>query len=69
MERARWKIIAERYPCLTCNAAPGQPCLRPGGLVASEVHVYRSRRASADGWRDPDDSPTPRPRRFSRTEA
>lgn len=61
MQRAQWKIVAWHYPCLTCNAGPGEPCRRPGGGESGEVHVCRSRLASANGWRDPDEVMNERP--------
>ena len=55
MQRAQWKIVAQHYACTTCNASPGEPCLRPGGRKASDVHVARTRLASANHWHDPDE--------------
>lgn len=54
-KKGEWRIIAEKYPCLTCNAAPGESCCSPGGRIAKEVHVARSRLASAAHWHDPDE--------------
>lgn len=54
-QRAPWKIVAERYPCATCNAGPGESCLQPNGKKATMPHVARTRLASADHWRDPDE--------------
>jgi hypothetical protein len=35
------RLIAESYPCPTCGAPPGSPCLTWSGLVKHEQHVER----------------------------
>src|SRR5262245_45901800 len=51
MERAAWRAVVEQYPCETCGAWPGQPCITTSGAEKQEPHVFRSRLASQDGWR------------------
>lgn len=38
---SRWRIIVRSYPCETCGAGPGDPCLSPSGKRALE-HVARA---------------------------
>lgn len=51
----RWRHIVTRYPCEVCHAAPGELCRSYSGAVKWEPHADRSRLASANGWRDPDE--------------
>jgi hypothetical protein len=37
----RWRLIVESYPCDTCGAGPGAPCLTISGTVKHEPHVER----------------------------
>ena len=45
-----WREVAASFPCDTCGARPGAPCQTKGGVRKYEMHVDRSRRASAVGW-------------------
>ena len=37
-----WRLILRSYPCDTCGAAPGGPCLTPSGNHTQE-HAARAR--------------------------
>jgi endogenous inhibitor of DNA gyrase (YacG/DUF329 family) len=41
--RAPWRIVWLSYPCPTCNAAPGEPCLTTGGNEYRDCHADRTR--------------------------
>lgn len=51
---ATWRIVAERYGCTTCGAAPGKPCITIGRRASYEPHASRSRLAAANQWKDPE---------------
>ena len=36
-----WRIILRSYPCETCGAGPGEPCLTSGGRQAGMEHAAR----------------------------
>lgn len=46
-----WKKILESYPCETCGAAPGNPCITISGLDAHTPHQWRTSCALANDWR------------------
>jgi hypothetical protein len=54
---APWKLIAQAYPCLTCNAKPGERCNSVAGVPQALPHVTRTRLASDNNWMDPDEQP------------
>jgi hypothetical protein len=54
-----WKRTCQAYPCLTCNAKPGEHCNSVGGVPQALPHVERTRLASANDWMDPDEQPHP----------
>lgn len=60
---AQWKIVAEKYPCLSCGAAPGRACITTGRRRSNEIHAARAKLASMNGWRDPDEQPPDSDRR------
>lgn len=47
--------MATSYPCTTCNAKPGDPCVSIGGIAKSDIHVARTRLASEGGWEFPEE--------------
>lgn len=51
----RWKQVVQEYPCPVCTAGPGDACLTNNGNAKSEPHTDRTRLASANGWRHPDE--------------
>ena len=40
---APWRALLRSYPCPTCGAGPGDPCLTSGGREADVEHVARQR--------------------------
>jgi hypothetical protein len=52
-----WKRVAQAYPCMTCNAKPGEPCNGVGGRPQALPHVTRTRLAAGNDWMDPDEQP------------
>lgn len=52
---AHWRVVAERYPCETCGAGPGDHCITPTRHKADTPHVTRTRLASANHWQDPEE--------------
>jgi DNA-directed RNA polymerase subunit RPC12/RpoP len=44
MPKAPWRLVLLSYPCPTCGAKPGEPCITTGGRVAAE-HADRARNA------------------------
>jgi hypothetical protein len=42
-EKAQWKKVRLSYPCVVCNASPGEPCYTSTGNPKSEVHAERGR--------------------------
>lgn len=53
----RWRQVALSYPCDICTAGPGEQCLTWTGNKAWTPHAARTRKASDNGWRDPDGQP------------
>lgn len=53
--KAEWKEIAESYPCTTCGAGPGEPCVTSNLNVMRDCHVSRTRLASEHGWHYPEE--------------
>lgn len=51
---ALWKRVAQAYPCMTCNAKPGQACNSVKGVPQYLPHVDRTRLAADNLWMDPD---------------
>lgn len=51
-----WRRVALAYPCTCCGAPPGIPCYSNTGKRIWEIHQARANLASANDWRDPDDS-------------
>lgn len=42
---APWRLILRSYPCPTCGAAVGEPCVTTGGRTADIEHAERARDA------------------------
>jgi hypothetical protein len=59
-QRIRWRVVVESYPCETCGAPPGFPCVTTSGTPKGEPHAPRSRLASEHRGRASDD-PEPEP--------
>jgi hypothetical protein len=51
-----WRQVALSYPCETCGAGPGDPCMSVSGRKADMPHVTRTTLASANDWDPPDDA-------------
>jgi hypothetical protein len=50
-----WREILLDFPCLTCNAAPGEPCTTSTGHEKYECHSTRSDAARRAGWEHPEE--------------
>lgn len=50
MTHTRWRRAAMQYGCTQCGAPPGRPCVTDHNNVRTEMHVARTRLASADHW-------------------
>jgi hypothetical protein len=44
-KKADWTVVRMSYPCLVCNAPPGEPCLTATGNRKNELHAERGREA------------------------
>ena len=56
----RERVVWQSYPCETCGATPGQPCVTYSGTAKQEPHAPRARLAEARGWLAADE-PEPAP--------
>jgi hypothetical protein len=48
-----------QYGCPQCGAPPGRPCVTTTDHVKTEVHVARSRLASAEQWTEHEEQQMP----------
>lgn len=56
---SHWREVGLSYPCLACNAGPGEPCITSNQNVSYEFHVSRTNLASKNGWEFPENARQP----------
>ena len=42
-QRSAWALVAETYPCPTCDAVPGERCITSSGKMKVDYHAARTR--------------------------
>lgn len=50
-----WRRVVQSYPCMVCGAAPGKECVTSSGRGVYVPHYLRSKAASENGWRSPEE--------------